>query len=99
MLDKTNFENALDVEEGGSVNLTVEVFSNMSLAAVITWSRLDGLPENAVVTYYVINGLNYTSLRLTNAAAVDTGNYSLTAINECGNSNLYVYIDVTKGIH
>ena len=94
MLHKINFQNALDVEEGGSVNLTVEVFSNMSLTAEILWSGPGDLPENAVVTYYVINGINYTSLYFNNTVVADTGNYSLTVMNECGGSILYVYIDV-----
>ena len=100
MLHKTNFGNALDVEEEGSVNLTVEVFSNMSLTPEIHvfWSGPGGLPENAVVTYYVINGINYASLGFNNIVVADTANYSLTAMNECGSSILYVYIDV-KGMY
>ena len=98
MLRKTNFENRLDVEEGGSVNLTVEVFSNMSLTAEASWSRLGGLPENAVMTHYAFNGIKYTSLLLTDTITVNTGNYSLTVINECGSSNLYVYI-IVRGTH
>lgn len=96
MLHKTNFENRLFVKEGESVNLTVEVFSNMSLApAVIRWSRLDGLPEDIVVTHYVINGVNYESLGFTNAVANDAGNYSLVAINDCGASDLNVHIAIS----
>lgn len=101
VLHKTNFENRLDVEEGGSVNLTVEVFSNMSAAPTkILWSGPDGLPENTVLTHYVINGVVYISLTFTNAVANDTGNYSFIAINECGTSNLYVYIAIDmEGTH
>ena len=98
VLHKANFESVVEVEEGGSLNLTVEVFNNMSLKFTdIIWSRLDDdpLPENAIVIDFVVNGINYTSLELFNLSfANDSGNYSLTAINECGSSDLSVYVNV-----
>lgn len=98
ILHKANFfESFIEVEKGGSVNLTVEVFNNMSLSIEITWSRLNGsLPRSTLVTNFVVNRTDYTSLRLFNLSfANDTGYYSVTAINECGSSDLDVYINVT----
>ena len=99
-MHKTNFEKFVEVEEGGSLNLTVEVFTNTSFTAEILWSKLDDpLPASAIVINFVVNGINYTSLELFNLSfANDAGNYSLIAINECGISDLNIYIDV-KGTY
>ena len=97
VLHKANFENVVEVEEGGSLNLTVGIFTNMSINFTdIIWSKLDDpLPKNAIVIDFAVNGINYTSLELFNLSfANDSGNYSLTAINECGSSDLSVIVNV-----
>ena len=89
----------VEAKEGKSINLTVEILSDSPLTFGPTWSKLDEpLPSKAVVRNFFVGRNLYTSFGLSDLSfANDTGNYSLTTENECGESNLAVYIDV-KGI-
>lgn len=100
VLQRTNFEEVIKVKEGDSLNLTVEITSDLPLTGEPTWSRSDEpLSSEAVVRNFVVNKHNYTSLGLSNLSfANDSGNYSLTVKNLCGKSSLTVYIDVTGNI-
>ena len=87
------------VKDKTSLNLTVEILSNVLLIGEPTWSRLDGpLSTNDIVINFKVNNHIYTSLGLSDVSFVNnTGNYSLITQNKCGKSSLTVYIDV-KGI-
>ena len=100
VLQRTNFEEIVKVKEGDSLNLTVEITSDLPLTGEPTWSSLDEpLSSEAVVRNFVVNKHNYTSLGLSGVSfANDSGNYSLTAKNFCGKSSLTAYVDVKGNI-
>ena len=95
-LKEINFDEIMIQIEGESVNLTVEVITNLSLTADPTWSKLDDqLPSKATVINYTSGNQTYSTLGLPNLTSfIDTGNYTLTASNRCGTSSTFVYMDV-----
>lgn len=97
MLYKTNFDEVVEVRKGMSLNLTVAVFTNLSLTSVPVWSRENQqLYSIAVVKNFVTNEIFYTSFIIFNLSYVnDTGVYSLSVSNRCGSSSISVFIDVT----
>ncbi|XP_065920649.1 uncharacterized protein [Dysidea avara] len=99
-LKEINFDEIMIQIEGESVNLTVEVITNLSLTADPTWSKLDDqLPSKATVINYTSGNQTYSTLGLPNLTSfIDTGNYTLTASNRCGTSSTFVYMDV-KGLN
>ena len=100
ILHRINFEEVVKVKDGKSINLTVEILSDLPLTGKLTWSRIDEpLSSKDIVRNFTVDDHIYTSLGIFNVSfANDSGNYSLTAQNRCGKSSLTVYIDV-EGIH
>ena len=101
VLYKTNFKEVVRKEEGNPLNLTVEILSSAPLIGEPTWSRLDDKPlsPKTIVRNFVVNEHDYTSLGISNLSfANDSGNYSLTTTNVCGESVLTVYVDVKGNV-
>ena len=80
------------------VNLTVQITSNVSLATVSMWSKLNGdLPKHSHITNYSRDGNNFTSLIIDKASYYfDGGLYYLNSSNYCGSSSISVLIKMLR---
>ena len=83
---------------GRPFSLTATVVSDLNLTSLY-WSPpeyVGPLPnKTATVRHGNITTTTFTSLK--NASLNDSGNYTLTAVNECGQSSLQVYVDFLTG--
>ena len=96
-LQKTNFDEVVEVTEGSSINLTVQVFSSLPLNSEPVWLKMNGILSsgNVINHIYISDAITFTSLELYNVSHTDdTGIYSLIASNRCGSSSFIVYISV-----
>ena len=79
-------------------NLTATVVSNLNLTSS-HWSPPEPsnpLP-NKTITVHHGNITTTTLMLLENATLGDSGNYTLTAVNECGRSSSQVEVEVLTG--
>ena len=80
------------------ISLTATVVSDLNLTAV-HWSPPEYVSPLPNITTTVRQGsittATFTSLK--NASLGDSGSYTLTAVNECGQSSLQVDVDVLTG--
>ena len=80
---------------GSPFNLTATIVSDLNLTS-LHWSpsKLIGpIPNNTVAVHHGnITITTFTSLK--DASLGDSGNYTVTAVNECGQSSLQVDVDV-----
>ena len=83
---------------GRSFNLTATVVSNSNLK-YLYWL----LPENAysvsskTITVHHGNMTTTTFMLLENATLGDSGDYTLTAVNECGKNSSQIKVEVITG--
>ena len=98
MLAHFNYYMLLD--EGSNISLITDIATDLVLSnGSPYWSTSTGpnLPKNAKVNNYTVDG--YSSLSLYDLSYHDdTGNYTCTAVNECGMSFVYVYIEIRRGM-
>ena len=79
-------------------NLTATVVSNLNLSSLY-WSPPEysrPLP-NKTITVHNGNVTTTTFMLLKNATLGDYGNYTLTAVNKCGQNSSEVLVDVLTG--
>ena len=86
------------VPNGRPFNLTATVVSTLNLTS-LHWSPpgdLDPLPNKTISVH---NGSTTTTtfMLLRNAVLGDSGNYTLTAVNEYGQNSSKIYVDVHIG--
>ena len=82
---------------GSPFNLTAIVLSDLNLTSLY-WSPpelVSPLP-NRTITVRNGNIVTTTFTSLNNASLGDSGNYTLTAVNECGQSSLQVDVNIGK---
>ena len=94
-----NFPHYLLLTEGDNRTLIANVTSDLPLCSGPTWrvSNHD-LPPNAIVENETIDGVLCNKLLLYNLSYdYNSGNYTISAGNECGTSLAFVYINVKKG--
>ena len=95
IVDKFNFDDLEIVYVGGSINLTVEYFSNV---LTFTWNRFHAdLPPGNHIIDYSANGKKYSSLILFTITTDDWGVYIFTANSHCGTSTLNVTLEIASG--
>ena len=98
----TNFPHYILLTEGSNRTLITNITSDLPLSSGYpAWqvSNRD-LPSNAVVDNTIIDGVLCNKLLLYDLSYYyNSGNYTITAGNECGTSLAFVYIDVEKGTH
>ena len=77
-------------------SLTATIVSDLTLTS-LHWSPPDApIPNNTTTVHHGnITTTTFTSLK--NASLGDSGKYTVTATNECGQSSLQVYVDVLAG--
>ena len=79
-------------------SLTAAIVSDLTLTS-LHWSppELVGpIPNNTIAVHHDnITTTTFTSLK--NASLGDSGNYTVTAVNECGQSSLQVDVEVLTG--
>ena len=83
---------------GRPFNLTATVESSLNLTS-LHWSPpeyFNPLP-NKTITVHHGNITTTTLMLLEDATLGDSGNYTLTAVNECGRSSSQVEVDVLTG--
>jgi len=76
---------------GKPFNLTATVVSNLNLTSLY-WSppKLSGPLPNRTITLHDGNITTTTFMLLKNATLGDSGNYTLTAVNKCGQNSSQV---------
>ena len=82
----------------GSFNLTATVVSHLNFTSLY-WSPpeySDPLPNRTIIVHHG-NVTTITFMLLRNASLGDSGNYTLTAVNECGQSSSQVHVEVLTG--
>jgi len=79
-------------------NLTAIVVSNLNLTS-LHWSppEQSGPVANRTITVRRGNITTTTLMLLKNATLGDSGNYTLTAVNECGQSSSRIDVEVLTG--
>ena len=101
LVSRENFRYYIAITEGSNITLTAAVTSDLPLSnGYPVWQVVHGmLPSTAKVDNCTNDGVLYSNLSLYNLSYYDdTGNYTCTAINECGMSSVFTFIQVTKGI-
>ena len=83
--------------EGSNITLITDIISDSPLSIVWKVSGHD-LPPNAIVHNDTIDGVLHNTLFLFNLSLLNSGNYTITAVNEYGLSSAYLYINVRKGM-
>ena len=85
------------VSNGRPFNLTATIVSTLNLTS-LCWSPpgLDPLP-NKTISVHNGSTITTTFMLLKNATLGDSGNYTLTAVNECGQNSSQIYVDVHIG--
>ena len=80
---------------GKPFNLTATVVSDLNLTSLY-WSPPEhsGSLPNKTLTYHHGNITTAIFMLLKNATLSDSGNYTLTAVNNCGQNSSKVYVDV-----
>ena len=80
---------------GRTFSLTATVMSGLNLTSLY-WSPPEfvGPVPNNTKTNYDGNITTTTFTSLKNASLGDSGNYTLTAVNECGQKSMQVYVEV-----
>lgn len=99
-MSPTNFPHYLLLTEGSNRTLITNITSDLPLSTGYpAWRVSDrDLPPNAKVENKTINGVLCNKLLLYDLSYDNnSGNYTITAGNECGTSLAFVYIDVKKG--
>ena len=88
------------LDEGSNITLITNITTNLPLLnGSPYWNVSNGpnLPNNAKVNNYTVNG--YSSLSLYDLSYHDdNGNYTCTAVNKCGTSFVFVYIEIIRGM-
>ena len=74
-------------------NLTATIVSDLTLTS-LHWSPPDGPIPNNSATVRHGNITTTTFISLKDASLGDSGNYTVTATNECGQSSLQVDVEV-----
>ena len=94
-----NFPHYLLLTEGTNRTLITNVTSDLPLSSGYPAWRVSNhdLPQNAMVENKTIDGILCNKLLLYHLSYYNSGNYTITAANECGTSLVFVYIDVKKG--
>ena len=83
---------------GRPFNLTATVVSNLNLTSLY-WSppETSGPLSNKTITVHHGNMTTITFMLLENATLGDSGNYTLTAVNECGENSSQIKVEVITG--
>ena len=88
------------VDKGSNITLITDITTDLPLLNGSPYwnvSTRPNLPNNAEVNNYTVDG--YSSLSLYDLSYHDdTGNYTCTAVNQCGMSSVFVHIDIRKGM-
>ena len=85
-------------QTNGSFNLTATVVSDLILTSLY-WSPpeySDPLSNRTIIVHHG-NVTTITFMLLRHASLGDSGNYTLTAVNECGQSSSQVHVEVLTG--
>ena len=77
-------------------SLAATIVSDLTLTS-LDWSPPEGpIPNNTTTVHHGnITTTTFTSVK--NASLGDSGNYTVTAVNECGQSSLQVDVEVLTG--
>ena len=79
-------------------NLTATIVSDLNLTSLY-WSPpeySDPLPNRTIIVHHG-NVTTITFMLLRHASLGDSGNYTLTAVNECGQSSSQVHVEDRTG--
>ena len=95
----TNFRYFISRCEGTNVTLITTITSDPPLSGYPVWIVNSGfdhdLPPNSIINNTMVDGVLNSNLFLFNLSYYDdTGNYSCTASNQCGNSSVFTFIEV-----
>ena len=101
-MPQIHFENITDnsvyKSTGRPFNLTATIVSGLNLTSLY-WSLPEDvgpMPNNTNTVHHGnITTTTFTSLKV--ATLGDSGNYTVTAANKCGQSSLQVYVQVVTG--
>ena len=100
-----NFRPYISSSEGINITLTTKIISDFPtlFKGSVKWKVVSGiehnLPPTSRIDNYHIGDEVYSNLSLYNLSYYDdSGNYTCTACNKCGNSSVFVYIHVTIGM-
>ena len=96
----TNFPHYMLLTEGSNRTFITNITSDLPLSSGYpTWRVSDhDLPTNSIVQNKIIDGVLCNKLLLYDLSYYNSGNYTITAGNECGTSLAFVYINVKKGM-
>ena len=76
-------------------NLTATIVSNLNLTSLHWSPPKSSVPKpSRTITVHHGNLTTTTYMLLEDATLSDSGNYTLTAVNECGQSSLQVNVEV-----
>ena len=96
----TNFRYVISRCEGSNVTLITIITSDPPLSGYPVWNVSSGgidhdLPPTSTINNTMVDGMLNSTLSLVNLSYNDdTGNYTCTASNQCGNSSVFTYIEV-----
>ena len=95
----TNFRYVISRCDGSNVTLITIITSDPPLSGYPVWNVNSGidhdLPPNSIINNTMVDGVLNNTLYLFNLSYYDdTGNYTCTASNQCGNSSVFTFIEV-----